>query len=126
MPLLNTIDLGKSYGPRDLFDHITLSVPHRARIGLVGPNGVGKTTLFRLILGQEEPSRGRVEKSRSLQIGYLAQEAIFESNLTLWEECLLPICRSHHPSAGALPAGGAVGWRRSGGFSGVRPAAARL
>jgi len=90
MPLLNATDLGKSYGPRDLFDHITLSVPHRARIGLVGPNGVGKTTLFRLILGEEEPSRGRVEKSRSVRIGYLAQEAIFESDLTLWEECLLP------------------------------------
>jgi ATP-binding cassette, subfamily F, member 3 len=90
MPLLNAIDLGKSYGPRDLFEHISLSVPYRARIGLVGPNGVGKTTLFRLILGEEEPSRGRVEKSRSLRIGYLAQEAIFESDLTLWEECLLP------------------------------------
>jgi len=90
MPLLNGIDLGKSYGPRDLFEHISLSVPHRARIGLVGPNGVGKTTLFRLILGEEEPSRGRVEKSHSLRIGYLAQEAIFESNHTLWEECLLP------------------------------------
>jgi ATP-binding cassette subfamily F protein 3 len=90
MPLLNAIDLGKSYGPRDLFEHISLSVPHRARIGLVGPNGVGKTTLFRLLTGEEEPSRGRVEGARSLRIGYLAQEAIFESNHTLWEECLLP------------------------------------
>ncbi len=104
MPLLNAIDLGKSYGPRDLFDHISLSVPHRARIGLVGPNGVGKTTLFRLILGEEEPSRGRVEKSRSLRIGYLAQEAIFESNLTLWEECLLALRRSNCPPEGARPA----------------------
>jgi ATP-binding cassette subfamily F protein 3 len=90
MPLLNAVDLGKSYGARDLFDHISFSVPHRARIGLVGPNGVGKTTLFRLILGEEEPSRGRVESSRAMRIGYLAQEAIFESDHTLWEECLLP------------------------------------
>ena len=90
MPLLNANDLGKSFGARDLFEHVSFSVPHRARIGLVGPNGVGKTTLFRLILGEEEPSRGRVESARSLRIGYLAQEAIFESDHTLWEECLLP------------------------------------
>jgi ATP-binding cassette, subfamily F, member 3 len=90
MPLLNANDLGKSFGARDLFEHVSFSVPHRARIGLVGPNGVGKTTLFRLILGEEEPSRGRVESARSLRTGYLAQEAIFESDHTLWEECLLP------------------------------------
>ncbi len=90
MPLLSTIDLGKSFGARDVFEHITLSVPHRARIGLLGANGVGKTTLFRILLGLEEPSSGRVEGARKLKIGYLPQEAVFESSLTLWEECLLP------------------------------------
>ena len=90
MPLLSAIDLGKSFGARDVFEHITLSVPHRARIGLLGANGVGKTTLFRILLGLEEPSAGRVEGAKKLKIGYLPQEAVFESSRTLWEECLLP------------------------------------
>ena len=88
MPLVTAIDVGKSYGPVDLFSHISLSVPHRARIGLVGPNGVGKTTLLRILIGLEEPSRGEVQKAHSVRIGYLPQEAGIESRGTLWEQCL--------------------------------------
>ncbi len=85
MPLITAIDVGKSYGPVDLFSHISLSVPHRARIGLVGPNGVGKTTLLRILIGMEEPSSGEVQKARSLRVGYLPQEAGIEARGTLWE-----------------------------------------
>jgi ATP-binding cassette subfamily F protein 3 len=88
MPLVTAIDVGKSYGPVDLFSHISLSVPHRARIGLVGPNGVGKTTLLRILIGLEEPSSGEVQKARSLHMGYLPQEAGIEARGTLWEQCL--------------------------------------
>ncbi len=88
MPLLTAIDVGKSYGPVDLFSHISLSVPRRARIGLVGPNGVGKTTLLRILIGLEEPSGGQVQKARNLRIGYLPQEAGIEAGGTLWEQCL--------------------------------------
>jgi ATP-binding cassette, subfamily F, member 3 len=88
MPLVTAIDVGKSYGPIDLFSHISLSVPHRARIGLVGPNGVGKTTLLRILIGLEEPSSGEVQKARSLRVGYLPQEAGIEARGTLWEQCM--------------------------------------
>ncbi len=60
MSLITTTDLGKSYGPNDIFGGISLSIPQRARIALVGANGVGKTTLLRLLLGLEEPSAGEI------------------------------------------------------------------
>ncbi len=88
MPLITAIDLGKSYGAVDIFSHLSFSMPHRARIGLVGTNGVGKTTLLRLLLGLEEPSAGEVQRSRGLQVGYLPQEATFDEHGTLWQACL--------------------------------------
>lgn len=88
MALLTAFELAKSYGPTDIFSHISLSIPHRARIGMVGPNGVGKTTLLRILIGLEEPSGGDIQRARGLKIGYLPQEAVFESQGTLWQECI--------------------------------------
>lgn len=88
MSLITAVDLSKSYGAADIFSHISLSIPRRARIGLVGANGVGKTTLLRILMGLEEPSGGRVQRARSLRIGYLPQEAALDSHGTLWELCL--------------------------------------
>ncbi|TLN15344.1 ABC-F family ATP-binding cassette domain-containing protein, partial [bacterium] len=78
----------KSFGPNDLFAGLSLSIPPRAHIGLVGPNGVGKTTLVRILLGLEEATGGEVRRSRGLRMGYLPQEAALDSARTLWEECL--------------------------------------
>jgi ATP-binding cassette subfamily F protein 3 len=88
MSLISTSQLSKSYDPVDIFEDITISIPKRARIALVGPNGIGKTTLLRILVGLEEPSSGTVHRSRNLSIGYLPQEAVFDSANTLWEECL--------------------------------------
>ncbi|NTV36018.1 MAG: ABC-F family ATP-binding cassette domain-containing protein [Anaerolineaceae bacterium] len=90
MPVLTATNIGKSYGARDLFAGITASVPHRARIGLVGPNGVGKTTLLRILLGMDDPSTGSVHTARGTRIGYLPQEAVLEGVQTLWQECQKP------------------------------------
>ncbi|MBN2549879.1 MAG: ABC-F family ATP-binding cassette domain-containing protein [Anaerolineales bacterium] len=91
MALLSAVDLAKSYGPVDIFSGITLSIPHGARIAIVGPNGIGKTTLLRILLGLEEPTEGSVHKARSLTTGYLAQEAHLDGSHTLWDECLAAI-----------------------------------
>jgi len=90
MPLITAINLGKSFGANDIFSGISLSVPHQARIAIIGPNGIGKTTLLRILAKEEEPSRGQVSQAKNITIGHLSQEAGFDSPYTLWEECLLP------------------------------------
>jgi ATP-binding cassette subfamily F protein 3 len=87
MSLLQVNNLAKSYGERDLFSNVTFSLPHRARYGLVGPNGIGKTTLLRILAGEEEASAGEIQRARNLRLGYLPQEADFRSERSLWEVC---------------------------------------
>ncbi|MEW6505656.1 MAG: ABC-F family ATP-binding cassette domain-containing protein [Chloroflexota bacterium] len=88
MSLITVSGLSKSYGALDLFSDLSFAIPPRARIGLVGANGVGKTTLLRVLLGLEEPSAGSVQRARGLRMGYLPQEARLDSRRTLWQECL--------------------------------------
>jgi ATP-binding cassette subfamily F protein 3 len=90
MSLISAQNLDKSFGAADIFSGISLSVPHHARIAIIGPNGIGKTTLLRILAGEEEPSAGQVSQARNLTIGHLAQEAGITSPRSLWEECLLP------------------------------------
>jgi len=67
--------VSKSYGAEVVLRDVGLVVPPRARIGLVGPNGVGKSTLLRLLAGLEEPDVGRIRRTPpSLAVGYLPQE----------------------------------------------------
>jgi ATPase subunit of ABC transporter with duplicated ATPase domains len=65
----------KSYGAQVVLDDVTLTIGPRARIGLVGPNGVGKTTLLRIVAGVEAPDRGVVTRAPpAMNVGYLEQE----------------------------------------------------
>ena len=88
MPLLTATNLAKAFGPVDIFTGISLSVPHQARVAIVGPNGIGKTTLLRILVGEDTPTEGRVSRARGLKLGYLPQEAAYNSSRTLWNECL--------------------------------------
>lgn len=90
MSLVTTHNLGKSFDPVDIFAGLSLSIPHGARIAIVGPNGIGKTTLLRIVAGREPPSQGEVHYTRGLSIGYLPQESVLESDRSLWEESSLP------------------------------------
>ena len=90
MSLIIANSLSKSFGAEDLFANVSFSVAKGARLALVGPNGIGKTTLLRILIGQEEPSFGTVTRARNLRIGYLPQEADFELTGSLWDVCLEP------------------------------------
>jgi ATP-binding cassette subfamily F protein 3 len=90
MSILTATNLAKSFGANDIFSEVSLGIPQHARIGLVGANGVGKTTLLRILLGEESPSEGQVHRAQGLKVGYLPQEAIQTTERTLWQECLLP------------------------------------
>jgi ATP-binding cassette subfamily F protein 3 len=90
MSLITAVNLSKAFGANDIFSGISLSIPHGARIAIIGPNGIGKTTLLRILANEEEPSTGEVNQAKNLSVGHLAQEAGFDSPHTLWEECLLP------------------------------------
>jgi ATP-binding cassette subfamily F protein 3 len=70
-------DLSKSYGKQGLFDSVSFKVNRRERVGVVGRNGHGKTTLFRMIVGQEEPDKGTISKPRNYRIGYVEQKISF-------------------------------------------------
>jgi ATP-binding cassette subfamily F protein 3 len=87
MPLITTSNLTKSYGATDIFTNLTLSIDKGSRLGIVGPNGVGKTTLLRILAGEDDSSSGSVVRSRGVRSGYLSQEADFQMEGTLWEAC---------------------------------------
>ena len=88
MSLLTTHELAKSYGPDDIFDDISIEIPQRARIALVGPNGEGKTTLLNLLVGLDIPSEGTISTAKGLRMGFLPQRPELHGTHTLWEEQL--------------------------------------
>ncbi len=88
MSVLTTHELAKAYGPDDIFDGISVEIPHRARIALVGPNGAGKTSLLNLLVGLDVPSEGTVSVARGTRIGFLPQRPELLGHHTLWEEQL--------------------------------------
>ncbi|MGE5221776.1 MAG: ABC-F family ATP-binding cassette domain-containing protein, partial [Omnitrophica WOR_2 bacterium] len=88
MSLLTANNLAKSFGPVDIFSGVSFTIPRGARSAVVGPNGIGKTTLLRILAGEDTPSAGSVQTAKGLRIGYLAQEAALHSDHSLWEECL--------------------------------------
>ena len=71
--LVNLERVHKAYGIRPLLDDVSLGIGAGQRIGVVGRNGDGKTTLLRLLGGLEEPDQGRVSRNRGLRLGYLTQ-----------------------------------------------------
>ena len=78
----------KSYAAVEVLRGVTIQVNPRERVGLVGRNGAGKTTIFRLVTQQEETDRGEVILLRGLRIGLLEQQPTFEGKLSVRNEAL--------------------------------------
>ena len=87
MSLITASRLSKSFGAEDIFSDVSLSIPQHARIGLVGENGIGKTTLLRMLVGLDRSDSGSIARARDLKMGYLPQESRFETSQTLQQEC---------------------------------------
>ncbi len=85
-PLISLNNISVSFSGNDLFKNISLVINERDRIGLVGKNGVGKSTLLKIILGFQEPDGGVVVIPDGRNIGYLPQEMVFEGTQTIWTE----------------------------------------
>lgn len=75
MAVLTATNVGQSFGSYDVFGGVSVGIPRDGKIGLVGPNGIGKTTLLRILAGKAQPSSGQVYLSRGGRIGYLSQES---------------------------------------------------
>ena len=79
-------DLRKGFGDRVLIDNLSFTLPRNGIVGVIGPNGVGKTTLFKTIVGFEEPDSGSVDIGDTVKISYVDQSrGGLDPNKNLWE-----------------------------------------
>src|SRR5512141_2121194 len=81
--LLTANDLALAYGHQRLLQAVTLSVAPGEKVGLVGRNGCGKTSLLRILAAHQSADAGEVTRRRGLRIGYLPQEFELEAHLTV-------------------------------------------
>ncbi len=84
--VLEVEHLNKSFGDRVLIDDLSFSLPQGGIVGVIGPNGVGKSTLFKMIVGQEEPTSGTLDLGETVKLSYVDQNREgLDPDKTLWE-----------------------------------------
>ena len=84
--VLDASHVHKAFGDRVLIDDLSFSLPRNGIVGVIGPNGVGKSTLFKMIVGQEPLNSGALEVGESVKLSYVDQlRSGIDPNKTLWE-----------------------------------------
>lgn len=84
--VIESKDLVKGFDDRVLIDHLSFSLPRNGIVGIIGPNGVGKTTLFKTIVGLEKPDEGSVRVGETVKLSYVDQSrAGLDGSKTVWE-----------------------------------------
>ena len=86
MAIVELSDIHMAFGPEVVLDKLNLQLHAGEKVGMVGANGSGKSTILNLIVGLIEPDIGKVVKQKGLRIAYLSQEATFSGNRTVMEE----------------------------------------
>jgi ABC transport system ATP-binding/permease protein len=88
MNLLSVEGVGKTYQDRPIFENISFGINQGQKIALIAKNGTGKTTLLKIIAGDDAPDKGEVNQRKGTRIAYLAQEPVLNPIFTV-EECIL-------------------------------------
>jgi ATP-binding cassette subfamily F protein 3 len=86
--MINVANMSVTFGSRDLFKEISFVINPKDRIGLVGKNGVGKSTLLKIMAGKDNPTKGSISCSPGETIGYLPQEISNDSTKTIMDETM--------------------------------------
>ncbi len=88
MILLNAENITKSYNERPLLQSISLAIDQGDKIGVIGVNGTGKSTLLKIIAGAQEAEQGQVTLGRGVRINYLSQNPVFQQEATILQQVL--------------------------------------
>ena len=88
MPVLSVHNLSKSFVERTLFSGVTFDIEKGDKVGFIGVNGTGKTTLFRILNGEDEPDSGSVFKSSDISFGYMEQHACNHPERSIYDELI--------------------------------------
>jgi len=108
MLLLSATNLYKTYGLRTIFDHISINIDSGDKIGLIGINGTGKSTLLRILAGMEQADEGDIQTSNQLVLEYLPQHPSFDEDATVLqqifrgESTFMRVLRSYEQTLDAL------------------------
>ena len=85
--VIDVKNLRKSFGERLLFDNVSFTVPKGSIVGIIGANGMGKSTLFKILMGAEQPDSGEVNVGETVELGYVDQSRDdLDGSKTVWEE----------------------------------------
>src|SRR3954466_8424141 len=95
MPIATLTNIEKTFGQRVLFDKLNLNVYRGERIGLIGDNGAGKTSLFKALLGELTLDAGSAAVNKSIKIGHLRQDPVFDAANTVIDEAELAFAQLH-------------------------------
>ena len=102
--VLKVDGLCKSFGDRVLIDNLSFELPRNGIVGVIGPNGVGKSTLFKMIVGKEQPTSGTLELGETVKLSYVDQEREgIDPNKNVWEVVsdgldYMMVCETEVPS----------------------------
>ena len=84
--VIEVTNLSKGFGEKLLIDKLSFTLPRNGIVGIIGPNGVGKTTLFKMLLGNEKPDSGEIKIGDTVKISYVDQGRLgIDSKKTVWE-----------------------------------------
>lgn len=87
--------LGKSFGSDVLFEDVTFSIGQGEKVALIARNGKGKSTLLKILVGEEDYNSGEIIKMRDLKIGFLSQTPVFDEKKTIFENVLACASKNH-------------------------------